>query len=355
MRQATHLLWALVILAACTNKEKETTQAPQPPQEETVASKTADRSGMVLIPAGYFTMGGKSDQASEDEFPRHEVSVSSFYMDETEVTNAQFEAFVKATGYITIAERDIDWDEMLKQLPPNTPRPADSVLRAGSMVFKQTDSPVSLEDYSQWWEWMIGANWRQPEGPGSQISDRMNHPVVHIAWDDAQAYATWAGKRLPTEAEWEWASMGGDTKAKYPWGNESVETATDKANFWQGKFPYQNYVLDGFEGTAPVKSFSPNAFGLYDMAGNVWEWCVDKYDVNAYQNDAQQGTVTDPSGSRRYNDPRDPYSPKHVIRGGSFLCNDDYCSGYRVSRRMSSTKDSGFNHTGFRCVVEVKE
>lgn len=308
---------------------------------------------MVLIPPGTFTMGGKSEEANLNEFPAHEVFVSSFYMDRTEVTNQQFAQFVEATNYITIAERQVSWEEIKKQLPANTPRPADSLLAPGSLVFKQTNEPVSLEDYSQWWEWVIGACWKFPEGLGSSIEERMNHPVVHIAWDDAKAYAKWAGKRLPTEAEWEWASMGSNTEAKYPWGNESVEQATDKANFWQGKFPYQNYVLDGFEGTAPIKSYQPNGFGLYDMAGNVWEWCEDKYDVDAYKKDAIKGIIKDPKGSTMYNDPSEPNAPKHVIRGGSFLCNDSYCSGYRVSRRMNSSKDSGFNHTGFRCVKDL--
>ena len=307
-------------------------------------------SGMVYIPAGSFKMGGKSDQAYKDEFPRRDVSVSAFYMDETEVTNKQFAQFVEATSYVTVAEKDIDWDEIKSQLPEGTSKPPDSVLQAGSLVFAQTAGPVNLNDYSQWWQWTIGANWRQPEGPGSSIDGRMNLPVVHIAWEDAVAYATWAEKRLPTEAEWEWASMGGRDDIKYPWGNESVEQATDKANFWQGKFPYQNYVLDGFEGVAPVKSFPPNGYGLYDMAGNVWEWCQDRYDEQAYAHLTQN---ENPINDEIYNDPREPYSPKHVIRGGSFLCNDDYCSGYRVARRMSSSKDSGFNHTGFRCVKDV--
>lgn len=309
--------------------------------------------GMALIPAGSFTMGGRSDQAYEDEFPRHDVKVSAFYMDATEVTNAQFSAFAKSTGYLTIAERDVDWEEMKSQVPEGTPRPPDSVLMAGSLVFQKTSQPVNLRDYAQWWKWTTGANWRQPEGNGSSIEGRMDHPVVHIAFEDAQAYAQWAGKRLPTEAEWEWAALGGSLDNKYPWGNEAVEKAHDKANFWQGLFPYQNELADGFEGSAPVKSFPANGYGLYDMAGNVWEWCLDKYDVRSYAQDQSKGLVNDPAGSDRYYDPREPLSPKHVIRGGSFLCNDSYCSGYRTARRMSSSRDSGFNHTGFRCVKDV--
>lgn len=306
--------------------------------------------GMVLVPGGAFTMGGRSEEASRDEFPRHEENVASFYMDATEVTNAQFEKFVKATGYITTAERDIDWEEMKKQVPPGTPKPADSLLVAGSLVFKKTSTAIDLNDYSQWWSWTTGANWRQPEGPGSDIKDRMKHPVVHISWFDAKAYAKWAGKRLPTEAEWEWAASGGSSDVIYPWGNEPAANASDKANFWQGHFPYENLEEDGFFATAPVKSFSPNKFGLYDMAGNVWEWCEDIYNNQGYvemiedkipplRNNATEGFVL---------------QPERVLRGGSFLCNDSYCSGYRVSRRMGNSTDSGLNHAGFRCVKDIK-
>ncbi len=311
--------------------------------------------GMVLIPEGIFEMGGRSNQAYQDEFPVHKVSVSSFYMDRTEVTNAQFKEFVDATGYITIAEKDIDWKKMKSQLPQNTPKPPDSVLQAGSLVFHGTDERVNLHDYSQWWKWTIGASWRTPEGPGSDLDGRMDHPVVHIAYDDALAYADWSGKRLPTEAEWEWAASGGNQDYMYPWGNESISDSYDKANFWQGVFPMQNLEKDGFYLTAPVGSYPPNDFGLFDMAGNVWEWCQDRFDIANYQRDAERGVVSDPAGSLNYNDPREPYTQKHIIRGGSFLCNETYCSGYRVSRRMSSSRDSGFNHTGFRCVKSVNK
>ena len=242
---------------------------------------------------------------------------------------------------------------MKLQLPSGTPKPPDSVLKAGSLVFKETEGAVRLDDYTQWWKWTIGANWKQPEGPGSSITDKMDHPVVHVAWEDAKEYAKWAGKRLPTESEWEWASAGGNLSSKYPWGNESVEKAYDLANFWQGIFPYKNHNLDGYYSTAPVKTYPPNGYGLYDMAGNVWEWCEDRYDVSTYAEYENAGKVINPKGSNQYNDPREPFSQKHVIRGGSFLCNDSYCSGYRVSRRMSSSKDSGFNHTGFRCVMDI--
>ena len=337
------LIWLFAFSGGCapdSNKEQAIPDIPAP-------------EGMVYIPTGTFDMGGKSEQASADEFPRHKVEVSAFFMDATEITNADFEKFVNETNYVTIAERDIDWEEMKLQVPPGTPKPPDSVLQAGSLVFHSTDYAVDLNDPSQWWRWTTGANWRHPEGPGSDIKDRMDHPVVHISWDDATAYAKWAGKRLPTEAEWEWASMGGDPDAKYPWGNGAIEDATDKANFWQGLFPYDNQLKDGFAATAPVKSYPANGYGLYDMAGNVWEWCQDKYDASVYQAYAAQGVVDNPGGSDQYNNPREPLSPSHVIRGGSFLYNKNYCSGYRVARRMSSSKDSGFNHTGFRCVRDI--
>jgi formylglycine-generating enzyme required for sulfatase activity len=195
---------------------------------------------------------------------------------------------------------------------------------------------------------------KHPEGLESSLDGRMNHPVVHIAWEDAQAYAKWAGKRLPTEAEWEWAAMGGLEDPKYPWGNESTEKAFAKANFWQGSFPYANLEQDGFFGTAPVKSFPANGYGLFEISGNVWEWCQDKYNMQSYDQAAKKGQSNNPKGATEYFDPREPYTEKHVIRGGSFLCNDDYCSGYRVARRMSFSKDSGFNHTGFRCVKSLK-
>ncbi len=305
--------------------------------------------GMVLIPSGSFTMGGRSKEAGPNEFPRHAVTISSFYMDVTEVTNAEFKLFVDATGYITVAEKNIDWDELKKQVPEGTPKPADSLLVAGSLVFKKTSTAVNLNDYSQWWRWTSGANWRHPEGPGSDIKNRMNHPVVHISWLDAQAYAKWAGKRLPTEAEWEWASSSGSSDVIYPWGNEPASESSDKANFWQGYFPYENLAEDGFHATAPVKSFPPNKFGLYDLAGNVWEWCEDVYNNHGYVEMVQDKIpLTSHSSIGAYDPPHE-----RVLRGGSFLCNDSYCSGYRVSRRMGSSIDSGLNNAGFRCVKNL--
>lgn len=339
MANAFHkiLIVVVTVCTACTS----TSQRPQ----------IADiPEGMVVVPKGIFQMGGKSAQAEADEFPNRRIEVSAFLLDQTEVTNAQFSLFVEATGYTTVAERPIDWEELKKSVPEGTPKPADSVLQPGSLVFKATQTAVNLSDYSQWWEWRIKADWKHPEGPESDIKNRMNHPVVHIAHEDATAYAVWAKKRLPTEAEWEWASMGGIENAKYPWGNESAEISFDKANFWQGIFPFQNHEKDGFLGTAPVKSFPANGYGLYDMAGNVWEICHDKYHANAY---GLKGETKNPQGPTKSYDPSEPFLEKYVSRGGSFLCSDSYCSGYRSSRRIGVDADSGLNHTGFRCAKSL--
>lgn len=333
------LIWSSLFIAIlCVTSFVSCKQSAQ-------ENAVAVQEGMVFVPGGKYTMGGRSEQAGRDEFPRHDEEIKPFYMDAAEVTNAQFKEFVDATGYITIAEKDIDWEELKKQVPPGTPKPPDSVLVAGSLVFRQTTTAVNLNDYSQWWSWTIGADWRHPEGPGSNIEGRMNHPVVHIAWTDAKAYAEWAGKRLPTEAEWEWAAASGSSDVVYPWGNEPASNSSSKANFWQGGFPYENLMEDGFFATAPVKSFPPNKFGLYDMAGNVWEWCEDIYDNRGYvemPEDQLPPSRNDMAGEA-----------ERVMRGGSFLCNDSYCSGYRVSRRMGSSTDSGHNHAGFRCVKDI--
>ena len=314
----------------------------------TTAPNSTD--GMVWIKGGTFMMGADNNQASRDEYPKHSVTVDGFWMDATEVTNQQFAAFVKATGYITVAEKKPEWEELKKQVAPGTPKPPDSLLVAAALVFKPATSEVDLRDFSQWWTWQAGADWQHPQGPKSSIQGKENYPVVQVSWDDAIAYCKWAGKRLATEAEWEFAARGGLENNIYSWGNENVDVGKPKCNSWQGKFPFRNDVKDGFYGAAPVKSFQANGYGLYDIAGNVWEWCNDKYDYNYYES-VKNGAVN-PKGPSKSFDPDEPYSPKVVTRGGSFLCNDSYCSGYRAARRMKSSPDTGLEHLGFRCVKD---
>jgi formylglycine-generating enzyme len=324
------------------------------------AVAVAAHPGMVWVPGGTFRMGADNTQASADEYPKHAVRVTGFWMDRTEVTNAQFAAFVRATGYVTTAERKPDWNELKKQLPPGTPRPDVSLLVAASLVFAPPDHPVGLSDYTQWWEWKKGASWRHPHGPGSDIKGKENYPVVQVSWRDAVAYCKWAHKRLPTEAEWEFAARGGLTDKIYPWGNDRPGAAGEAGaprvvhgNFWEGHFPDKNASTDGYYYSAPVGSFAPNGYGLVDMAGNVWEWCADYYREDYYKQLAAApggGLTVDPRGPVSSHDPGEPYARKRVMRGGSFLCNESYCTGYRVSRRMKSTEDSGMEHLGFRCV-----
>jgi formylglycine-generating enzyme required for sulfatase activity len=308
--------------------------------------------GMVWIPGGTFGMGADNQQASPDEYPKHMVTVDGFWMDATEVTNAQFARFVKATGYKTTAEIKPDWEKLKTQVPPGTPKPDESLLVPASLVFSPPNHAVELSDYAQWWQWKQGANWKHPRGPNSSIAGKEQYPVVHISWFDAVAYCRWAGKRLPTEAEWEFAARGGLKDEIYPWGNEPVESGKKKANTWEGHFPDKNTLGDKYYYTAPVKSYQPNGYQLYDMAGNVWEWCADYYQNNYYQSIAQPGAVKNPKGPNKSFDPEEPYAQKRVIRGGSFLCNESYCTGYRVARRMKSTEDSGMEHLGFRCVSD---
>jgi formylglycine-generating enzyme required for sulfatase activity len=304
---------------------------------------------MVWIPGGEFMMGSSDNEGREDEYPAHSVVVSGFWMDAHEVTNAQFKKFVEATGYITTAEKAPVWEELKKQLPEGTPKPADSLLVAASLVFTPPDHPVPLNNAAAWWSWKKGADWKHPEGPQSSIEGKDNYPVVQVSWDDAQAYAKWAGKRLPTEAEWEFAARGGLKNKSYSWGDEPVDRGKPKANTWQGNFPNENTDADGYQTLAPVKSFAPNGYKLYDMAGNVWEWCSDWYAPDYYSSLAGKTTVN-PKGPQQSYDPMEPTIPKRVTRGGSFMCNASYCKGYRVSSRMKTSPDSGLENVGFRCV-----
>ncbi len=307
------------------------------------------KEGMVFIEGGVFFMGGDNSEARADEFPKHEVKISSFWMDKTEVTNSQFKKFIDETGYVTTAERKIDWEDIKSALPPGTQKPHDSLFEPASLVFKEIKTN-NLADYSNWWSLVRNANWRQPFGPESDIIGKENHPVVHVSWEDAYAYCEWSGKRLPTEAEFEYASRGGKLNNIYSWGNEKIDQNEIKANSWNGIFPQTNTMKDKFYYSSPVMSFQSNGYGLYDIAGNVWEWCSDWYHSEYYSMLPKKGTKN-PQGPKNSYDPNEPFSEKKVIRGGSFLCNDSYCSGYRNAARMKNTPDSSSIHTGFRTVL----
>ncbi len=312
----------------------------------------SSQSRMVLVQGGSFSMGGDNDQADKDEFPKHKVKIHSFFMDVTPVTNADFKKFIEKTNYITTAEKKPDWEEIKKTLPPGTPKPDEEFLVPASLIFKPSDKPVKLSEYQSWWEWKPGASWKHPEGPESNILGKENQPVIHVSWFDATAYCKSLGKRLPTEAEWEYAARGGLKNKIYPWGDEHINAGKVKANSWEGKFPYLNTHLDGYEGIAPVGQYAPNGYGLYDMAGNVWQWTNDWYHSEYYSVFGKQ-TADNPKGPTKSFDPEDLFTPKRTIRGGSFLCSDSYCSGYRVARRMKSSPDTSLGHTGFRCVKEI--
>ncbi len=320
-----------------------------------IKSQTKLPEGMVLIPGGEFSMGGvnpvgMNDGGKEkmnDARPVHRVYVDAYYMDATEVTNAQFAAFVKATGYITVAEKKPSKEEF-----PTAP---EANLVAGSVVFSPPDHKVGLEDYYQWWNYVQGANWKHPTGPTSSIEGKENYPVVQIAWEDAAAYAKWAGKRLPTEAEWEFAARGGNAGDLYPWGNQFKPADKWAANIFQGSFPDKDAGSDGFVGLAPVKQFKPNVYGLYDLAGNAWEWCSDWYKADYYSTLKDEGVVKNPTGPKSSLDPVEPNTPKKVQRGGSFLCTDQYCTRYMVGTRGKGEWRSGANHLGFRCVKDMKK
>ncbi len=294
------------------------------------SNPTIKEHGMIWINGGEYIMGSSQQSNTYDALPLRKVKVEGFWIDETEVTNAQFSAFVNATGYLTVAERPVDWEELKKMVPPGTPKPADEDLQPGSLVFVPPAHPVPLDDIGQWWKWIPGANWRHPEGPGSSIEGKENYPVVHIAFEDAQAYAEWSGKRLPTEAEWEFAAQG----------SENLQ-----ANYFQGFFPFKNTAEDGFVGLAPVKSFPPNPIGLYDMVGNVWELVNDYYEAPFFdpQTSIQQKPLVNPQGPMNSNF-------QHVVKGGSYICSNEYCNNYRPSGRNGATYDSGTGHIGFRCV-----
>ncbi|MFO0880554.1 MAG: formylglycine-generating enzyme family protein [Gemmataceae bacterium] len=306
--------------------------------------------GMVWVPGGKFTMGSEGAQEPRTERPAHAVQVDGFWMDAHEVTNAQFGEFVEATAYVTTAEKTPSWEEMRKSLPPGTPRPPEEKLVPGSMVFTPPGEAVPTDNPARWWTWTPGACWKHPEGPTSDLRGREQHPVVQVSWDDAVAYATWAGKRLPTEAEWEFAARGGLVGQQFVWGSEAPTDTDTRANIWQGTFPNQNTQRDGWSRTAPVKSYAPNGYGLYDMAGNVWEWCADRYRADEYQRRAGKGVLFNPTGPEDSWSPNEPHAALRVTRGGSFLCHVTYCESYRPAARRGTASDTGMSHIGFRCV-----
>jgi formylglycine-generating enzyme required for sulfatase activity len=304
--------------------------------------------GMVWVPGGEFVMGGVGPFAKPDEFPLHPVRLNGFWISRAPVTNDEFARFVEATGYITTAEKAPVLEEVMKQLPPGTPPPPAEMFVAASLVFRSSPKAVPLNNPFVWWEWKKGANWRCPAGAGSSIEGLGDHPVVHVSWFDAQAYCEWVGGRLPTEAEWEYAARGSLDGKEFVWGDEPL--SADQCNIWQGRFPVRNTKEDGFEKTSPVGMFEPNGYGLYDMAGNVWEWVNDWYRPDTYARDQQKGVVENPQGPASSHDPQEPFADKRVVRGGSFLCNDSYCAGYRPSARMKTSPDTSLCHTGFRVV-----
>ena len=304
---------------------------------------------MCRIPGGRFLMG--SEDFYPEERPVHEVEVTGFWMDPHQVTNAEFRKFVKETGYVTLAERPLD--------PADYPDADPDLLVPGSLVFQKTSGPVDLNDYRNWWAYVPSAHWRRPGGPGTTFHGKGNHPVVHIAWEDAKAYARWVGKELPTEAEWEFAARGGLEGATFTWGDEHFPDGKAMANSWQGEFPWQNLQVDGFEGTSPVGSFPPNGYGLHDMAGNVWEWTSDWY-TKRHPDQAEHACCvpTNPrisSPEQSYN-PGQPgeHIPRRVIKGGSHLCAPNYCLRYRPAARQPQMIDTSMSHLGFRCVVRDK-
>lgn len=291
------------------------------------------------IPGGDAVLGS---QNGDVDAPLHRVRLRGFWLDATEITNAQFAAFVAATRFVTDAEK--------KPTAADVPGVPEDQLVAGSLVFTPPPEAKDLRQFWRWWTWVPGACWRQPEGPGSSIAGREQHPVVHVSWRDAMAYAKWAQKRLPSEAEWEFAARGGLDQKRYVWGDEAPTKERHPANIWQGTFPSTNTAADGFVGTAPVRTFAANDYGLFGMSGNVWEWCSDWYHPQGYGDGKQ--VLIDPQGPADSFDPQEPGAKKRVLRGGSFLCSDVYCLGYLPGTRMKSTIDTGLCHTGFRCAKD---
>ena len=319
---------------------------------------------MAWVPGGEFMMGSDHKLSQRNERPAHAVRVAGFWMDTTHVTNDQFAEFVRQTGYVTTAEKKPDWETVRVQLPPGTPKPPDNVLVPGAMVFVGTDQPVNLNDAGLWWAYVPGANWRHPQGPGSNLDGKGDHPVVQVSHEDAEAYARWAGKRLPTEAEWEFAARGGLNQATYVWGDQLMPEGKPMANYWDLKvqpFPVVSRQQGKRikVGTSPVRTFPQNGYGLFDMTGNAWQWVADWYRADYFARQVRfngNGVIENPLGPADSFDPSDRFAPvdapKRVIRGGSFLCNEDYCMSYRPSARRGQDPYSGMSHVGFRLVKD---
>ena len=347
---------AAILLAVCiacgskpdSHEHHATSQPSSDPASSTaVRVNTASApgpapSGMVWVPGGTFWMGC-DNCGMPDALPVHVVAVDGFWMDATPVTNAEFGLFVEATGYVTVAERPLDPSDY-----PGVPR---EKLVSGSAVFRPTSTPVPLDNPLQWWRYTPGANWRHPEGPSSTIQKRLDHPVVHVAFEDVVAYAKWANKRVPSEAEFEFAARGGLDRNRYPWGNELTPHGKAVANTWQGRFPASDRGEDGYLGTSPVTAFPPNGFRLFDMGGNVWQWCSDWYRPDTYAGRLKEGAIIrNPQGPTDSLDPQEPGAAKRVLRGGSFLCTDQYCARYLVGSRGKGEVTSGTSNLGFRLV-----
>lgn len=322
-----------------------------PPRYTTKQESPAD---MVWIQGGEFMMGSDSKDAKEDERPPHRVKVDGFWIGTSPVTNKQFREFIEATGYITTAEKAPTLEEIMAQVPTGTPPPSPEALVPASLVFTPPKESIPLNNHKRWWDWVPGANWRHPEGPKSSIQGKDDHPVVQISWYDAVAYCEWRGVRLPTEAEWEYAARGGRENTAYVWGIEEFSETDPQANIWQGAFPHQSAKAESYYGTTPIKTYKPNPYGLYDMAGNVWEWCSDWYKAGYYLEERNKGVSLNPKGASTSFDPGEPYAKKRIHRGGSFLCHDSYCKGYRTSARMKTCPDTSLNHLGFRCAKSVE-
>ena len=345
LRAVPLIALALAALAGCRGAPRATASEPArevfTPSVDREPAPGAVLEGMAWVPGGRFWMGcGGCDLP--DAVPVHAVAISGFWMDRAPVTNTEFGRFVAATGYVTLAERQLDPKEF-PDLPAERRAP-------GSVVFSPPSRDLPYLRYLDWWRWVPGASWRHPEGPGSDLRGREDHPVVHVAYEDAAAYARWAGKRLPTEAEFEWAARGGLDRKRYAWGDQLKPGGHWVANIFQGRFPTRNTAEDGYAGTSPVTAFPPNGFGLRDMGGNVWQWTSDWYRPDWYARLAASGVAMNPTGPPKSLDPSHPDAPTRVIRGGSFLCSDQYCTRYLVGSRGRGDATTGSSNLGFRLV-----